>query len=406
MAESTKKVGRREFLKGAAAAAGVMGVRPGAVRGVSANSKLELGVLGCGGRGGWIGDLFQKNTPTKVVAVHDYFRDRSAGAGRKLGVPASRQHVGLDGYKKLLAGKVDAVAVVSPPCFHPEQVTAAVDAGKHVYIAKPVAVDAHGCAEIVKAGEAGKKANRSVWVDFQTRADPFFIGAAKRVHEGMIGKPVLGHIYYHAGRLGVRTRSKSPTARLRNWVFDIALSGDIIVEQNVHVLDVANWYLNSHPIEAWGTGGRKARVDVGDCWDHFVVTYRYPGDVLVDFSSAQFLNGYHDMCMRVYGTLGTVDSHYGGIVNIRGKKAGWRGGSTGQIYRAGAVQNIKDFHAGIASKKPIHNALESANSTLTGVLGRIAAYGKKLVTWDEMIQANEKMDLKLNLPAGGPDKRD
>ena len=405
MSESNRRrLGRRDVLKGAAAATGLMLVRPAAVRGTDANSKMELGVFGCGGRGPWIGDLFQKNTPTKVVAVHDYFRDRAQGAGNRLGVPASRQYVGLDGYKKLLAGKVDAVAVISPPYFHPDQAVDAVAAGKHVYIAKPIAVDVPGCMAIVKAAERAK-GKRSVWVDFQTRANEFFRGAAKRVHEGMIGKPVLGHVYYHAGRLGVRTRKTTQAARLRNWVFDKAISGDIIVEQNIHVLDVANWYLQGHPVEATGTGGRKARVDVGDCWDHFVVTYRYPGDVLVDFSSAQFTSQYDDLCIRVYGTLGTVDSHYGGIVNIRGRKSGWRGGTTGSIYRDGAVQNIKDFHASIASGKPIDNAAESARSTMTSILGRIAAYTGKTTTWDEMVKANEKIDAKLDLPPDGPDSK-
>jgi len=334
--------------------------------------------------------------------VHDYFRDRANAAGEMFDVKAKRRYVGLDGYQELLAGEVDAVAIESPPYFHPEQAVAALAAGKHVYLAKPIAVDVPGCLAIV---DAAKKAEGKLCtlVDFQTRNNEFFRGAAQRVHEGMIGDPVIGQFYYYCGRLGKKGNPEGETGRLRNWVFDKALSGDIIVEQNIHVLDVANWYLRAHPIKAAGTGGRKARIDIGDCWDHFAVTYWYPNDVIVDFSSGQFTFGYDDLCMRLYGSQGTVDSHYGGDVSIRGNKEGWRGGNTGKIYEEGAVNNIKDFHAAVTSGKTINNAEESANSTMTSILGRIAAYEGRTVTWDEMIQANTRLDAHLNLPADGPD---
>ena len=405
MSESKeRKVERREFLKTAAAAtAGLTLAQAGAARGAEANSKIELGLIGCGGRGNWIAALFEENANAKVVAVHDYFRDRANGVGDRFNVDASRRYVGLHGYEELLAGKVDAVAIESPPYFHPEQTVAALGAGKHVYLAKPIAVDVPGCSMIV---EAAKKAEGklSVLVDFQTRNNEFFRGAAQRVHEGMIGDPVFGQVYYVTGRLGVKAEPVAEVARLRNWVFDKALSGDIIVEQNIHVLDVANWYLQGHPVKAFGTGGRKARVDVGDCWDHFVVTYWYPNDTLVDFSSGQFIQGFEtDLCTRIYGTLGTVDSHYGGHVRIRGKKEGWRGGDTGDIYKQGAVNNIKDFCASISDGKYLNNAEESAHSTMTSILGRTAAYENRVVTWEEMVAANTRLDPKLDLPEDGPD---
>ena len=125
----------------------------------------------------------------------------------------------------------------------------------------------------------------------------------------------MAQVYYQTGRLKPQDTAgmTAAQARLRNWVFDKQLSGDVIVEQHIHVLDVANWYLESHPVKAFGTGGRKARTDVGDAWDHFLVTFWYPNDVQVDFSSSQFIKGYHDMCIRFYGTKGTMDSHYGGF---------------------------------------------------------------------------------------------
>jgi predicted dehydrogenase len=190
-------------------------------------------------------------------------------------------------------------------------------------------------------------------------------------------------------------------ARLMNWVFDIELSGDIIVEQNIHVIDVANWYLNSHPIKAYGTGGRKARTDVGNCWDHYIVTFWYPNDVLVDFSSGQYLKGYDDLCIRVYGSEGTVDSHYGGPVKITGDHE-WAGGTTDGIYKDGTVNNIKDYHASIVNGKPLYNTVEeSTKSNLSAILGRMAAYENRIVTWEEMMASKAVMEPWLNLPDGG-----
>ena len=233
---------RREFLKTAAVAtAGFTVVKAESVTGTQANSKIELGIIGVGGRGVWIGHLFHKHSNFKVVALADAFEDRLEKGSKELQVDKARCYRGLEGYKELLASKVDAVAIKSPPCFHPEQVLDSVQAGVHVLVAKPVAVDVPGCNTII---EAGKKAEGkvSLLVDFQTRSTPLFLEAVKRVHEGAIGKPVLGQVYYHGGRLGAQADPKdpSPAARLRNWVFDKALSGDIIVEQNVHVIDVAN----------------------------------------------------------------------------------------------------------------------------------------------------------------------
>lgn len=395
---------RREFLMAAAATAGLTVVPAALARGSEANGKLALGLIGCGGRGVWLGRHFEQHGDTKIVAVHDYFRDKAEAAAKEFGVAANRVFVGLDGYKELLQTPVDAIAVETPPCFHPDQAMAGIEAGKHVYMAKPVAVDVWGCNRIV---EAGKKAGDKLCllVDFQTRNNEFYRGAAERVHAGMIGTPVCGQTFYYTGRLGLHGQAGPGVARLRNWVFDQALSGDIIVEQNIHVLDVMNWYLQGHPEKASGDGGRKARTDVGDCWDHFIVKYTYPKGVLVDFSSTQFVYGFDDLCTRLFGDLGTVESHYGGDVWISGKKDSWKGGKTATIYQEGAINNIKDFRAAIAAGKPINNAAEAANSTLTSVLGRMASYQRREVTWDEMMKTEERLDLRLDLPADGPDTK-
>lgn len=393
-----RKLGRRVFLKSVAATTtGWTIVRSESVRGAPANSRIELGIIGSGGRGRFIGRLFEQHANTKVVALHDYFSDRVDELGTQLQVEPARRSTGLEGYRKLLEGKLDAVAIESPPYFHPAQAIATLEAGKHLFLAKPIAVDVPGCLSIVSAARK-VRGKLSVLVDFQTRNDPLFREAARRVLQGDIGKPVLGHVYYHAGRLKPKATGGSQEARLRNWVFDQALSGDIIVEQNIHVLDVANWYLNSHPVKAQGTGGRKARIDVGDCWDHFAVTYWYPNGVIVDFSSAQFIKGFNDLRIRIYGTDGTVDSAYEGDVRISGDKE-FAGGSTKGIFTSGAVNNIKDFCASLASGNYLHDTVEpSADSNLTAILGRIAAYEGRAVGWDEMMKARRTVDPKLVLP--------
>ena len=394
-------VGRRQFLRTAAATAGVLAMKPGSARGAEANEQIEVGVIGCGGRGHMIASMFDEHPNAKVVALHDYFKDQVDTLGELLNVDASRRYVGLDGYSELIASGVDAVAVESPPYFHPEQTVAALEAGKHVYLAKPIAVDVPGCNAIVDAAaKAGGKL--TTLIDFQTRNNEIYREAARRVHEGEIGPPVSGQSYYYCGRLSLKTKPGPGVARLRNWAFDIPLSGDVIVEQNIHVLDVANWLLEGHPVQAKGTGGRKVRTDVGDCWDHFVVTFWYPDDVLIDFSSRQYGFGFDDLCTRIYGHLGTVDTHYGGPVTIKTKSGKWDGGVTSTIYRDGALNNIRDFCASIAEKTPVNNAVECAHSTMTSILGRMAAYTGRTVTWDEMVEANERLDPKLELPEDGP----
>jgi myo-inositol 2-dehydrogenase / D-chiro-inositol 1-dehydrogenase len=402
VADSTRQQGRRDFLKATmATAAGWTIVRPSAVRGSQANSRLEVGVIGCGGRGRFVSRLFQQHTNTKVVALHDYFADRVQKLGDELAVDTGARFTDLDGYKRLVDLELDAVAVESPPYFHPEQAIAALQAGKHLYLAKPIAVDVPGCLAIESAARAAGP-SRHVLVDFQTRRDPLFREAASRVHRGDIGPAVLGHVYYHAGRLKPQAPEGTQTARLRNWVFDKALSGDIIVEQNIHVIDVANWYLQAQPVSAQGTGGRKARVDVGDCWDHYVVTFSYPDGVLVDFSSTQFCKGFDDLRIRVYGANGTVDSAYEGDVRLTGD-APWPGGSTKGLYMSGTVGNVQDFHAAVTGGPALADTLgPSLQSNLTAILGRQAATSGRVVTWDELMKNPMRVDPKLQLPKDGP----
>jgi myo-inositol 2-dehydrogenase / D-chiro-inositol 1-dehydrogenase len=401
---------RRAFLGAAAGAGmGLMILKPETVFGTQANSTVELGLIGAGGRGNWIGDFFTGKAGARITALADAFVDRLETAGAKFGVPANRRYRGLESHKELLASPVDAVVIETPPYYHPEQAAAAVAAGKHVFIAKPVAVDVPGCRSILESGERAK-GKVSFLVDFQTRAQPAFQEAAARAHRGDIGVPVLGHVYYHGsgGDPTPRAGWGREEARLRLWSRDRVLSGDIIVEQNIHAIDVANWFLRGHPVKASGMGGRKLRLKYGDCWDFFVVTFWYPENVTVDFSSAQFVRGYYDICVRVYGSLGTLDSHYGlgsrfevdprldGYVGITGANP-WKGADRDPTFDDGAIANVKRFVESIRTGQLLNNAAESVDSNLTCILARTAAYRGGTVTWDEMMDLNIKLDAGLRI---------
>ena len=396
-----QKINRRSFLAGAGTAAMAFTLAtPQVAKGYAANSKINLGVIGCGGRGSWIADLFNTHGGYSIVAVADYFQDKVDECGGKFNIPANRRYTTLSAYQKLLDSKVDAVAIESPPYFHPQQAQAAVAAGKHVYIAKPVAVDVPGCQSIGASGSEATKKKLCFLVDFQTRAQEFYVEAVKRIHGGAIGDMVFGEATYHAGRLGIKAPPGTPEARLRNWVFDKALSGDIITEQNIHTLDVMSWIMNIPPLHVTGTGGRKVRTDVGDCWDYYTLVYEYPNQVGITFSSRQFKaqgskpDGIRN---RMFGTKGVLEAKYGGEVLIRANKEDfYKGGKTGRIYLEGANNNIDAFHKNITEKNYENTTVaESVRSNLVTILGRMAAYQNRRVTWSELLRNQERLDGKL-----------
>ncbi len=393
---------RRRFLATTGATAvGLTLFRPGLVRGAEANSKLSLGLIGCGGRGKWITDLFLKNGHYEVTAVADYFQDRAADAGQTFKVPAANRYSGLSGYKRLLDSKVDAVAIETPPYFHPEQAANAVEAGKHVYCAKPIAVDVPGC---VSFGESGQKATARKLVflaDFQTRAHPSYQEAVRRVHAGAIGKIISGEATYQTGDTWghmdkfLLDNPNNVEARLRGWGADRTFSGDVITEQNIHALDVASWILNANPIKAYGCGGRRRVPVPNGCWDYWSVIFYYPDEVLLSFSSKQVGKGWDDIQCRIYGREGTIDTHYFGTVQVICDDK-FNGGHMGNLFTDGVVRNIATFYESI-TKGDFSNptVAPSVRSNLTTILGRTAGYRKAEVTWDEMRKANEKWEVDL-----------
>lgn len=264
-------------------------------------------------------------------------------------------------------------------------------------MAKPIAVDVPGCVTIGESAKKATAAKRVFLADFQTRADPTYREAVKRVHNGDIGRLVSGEAVYYCGDTwGNPTYdTKNAETCLRHWGVDKVLSGDVITEQNIHALDVATWIVDEAPVKAVGACGRKARSGSGSVNDHFAVVYTFPDDVLVSFASKQYGHGYDDIGCRMFGPRGMVDTHYFGSVSIKGQVP-YAGGNMGNLFTSGVVVNIAEFHKAVTEGHYENaTAAPSVRSNLTTILGRTAAYRKAEVTWDEMMKANEKLPFDL-----------
>jgi myo-inositol 2-dehydrogenase/D-chiro-inositol 1-dehydrogenase len=395
---------RRNLFK--AAAGGILLLKPETVFGSQANSTVEMGLVGCGGRGNWLAPFFPEFTGARIVALADVVKSNLDSTSEKLKVDVSRTYHGPNAYRELAHSKLDGVIIETPTYFHAIQAAAAVDAGKHVYCAKPIAVDVPSSKDFLASGEKARGKNLSFWVDFQSRAQPVFQEVASRIHRGDLGKVALAQVFYHANRPW-KDRSKADTdpgeKRILNWLGDRVISGDFIVEQNIHVIDMANWYLGGHPLKANGTGGRTdwsgTPNDTGDAWDHFVVSYWYPNGAHASFDSHQLTGGVSDLCVRCFGIHGCADTHYGGLVRIASPEPGkiWMGAEKDDTFKSGCVSNIKNFVESVRSGKPINNSAVAVESNLTAILGRTAAYEQRTVTWDELMASKDRWELNLSL---------
>jgi predicted dehydrogenase len=413
---------RRQFLGASAAAGGIMILKPGQVRGTEANSAVRIGLLGCGGRGNEVAGGFVKNAGARITALADLFADQLEATQKNLNaklqakgfapIDPSQVFKGSNAFHEIAASKeVDAILIATPPYFHPTHLEAIVAAGKHVYCEKPVAIDVPGAK---RAMEAGKKAQGklSLAVGFQIRKAPPFVELVRRIHSGALGKIGCGLAYYYCPKI---SRPDWPGAsaevkRFRNWVWDRRLSGDIIVEQNIHVIDICNWALQAHPIKATGAGSRKLRDDSGDCYDNFNVVFTYPGDIQISFGSTQFDKHAFDASVRLYGTRGSSEAHYDHRMSISGEEE-WDAGlgsapQDGQFSAAGSFRGAldqadpekqKSFVESITSENFLSDAAAGAESALSAMLGRNAAYTGKVVTWDALMKSKEIYDPRIDI---------
>lgn len=411
-----RKIDRRQFL--AAGAANLMILSPQTAFGSAANSAVRLGLIGCGGRGLHVSSSFIEHTGVRVTAIADLYQDRlNEGSEQlgKFGTPPSTKFLGIDAFKELVASdEVDAVQISTPVYFHPEHFEAAVAAGKHVYLEKPVSVDVPGAKRVLRAA-AKAKGRQSVTVGLQIRYASPYVELVKRIHDGALGEIVSGLVYYYAGAL---QRPEWPDVsaverRVRNWMFDKRLSGDIIVEQNVHVLDVTNWVLKGHPLSVYSKAGRRGRTDQGDCSSHYDCTFVYPNDVHISFASTQFITGSWDVEMRYFGTQANAKANYDSPVRIRGdvewafpglemskevvtdtEKA--QTGVLGGGLDDADPNKQKSFIDSITSGNFLNEVDYAAESTLTAIMARQAAETGRVVTWDEVNRSNEVWDPQVN----------
>ena len=386
---------RRSFLASAAAFTTTFGILPAsAVLGAESAPQLEIGLSGCGGRGSWIADLFAQSGKYRLVACADYFQDKADAIGDKFKIDAARRYTGLSSHRKLLESKLDAVVIETPPYFHPEHAAAAVEAGKHVYIAKPIAVDAPGCLSIASSGQRATARKQVFLVDFQIRANEHFREAIRRVRAGDIGQLIMGDAHYPWRGGGRGTMPATAEQRLRSWYYVLELGGDFIVEQSIHSLDFATWIVNADPIRAIGTGGHKVRP-ANSIYDHFALTYWFPNDVPLAFTCIQSIPEVKDeITARFFGSAGYIYGDYFSEVWVRGKDAMRQ--RVDNLYTTGTQVNINEFYQAITQghyENP--TVAPSVRSNLTAVLGREAGYRKTEVTLAQLLKEGKKLEPDL-----------
>ena len=314
----------------------------------------------------------------------------NAAIGARIKVTEDKCFTGFDAHQKVLGAGVDLVILATPPGFRPKHLAAAVEAGKHIFAEKPVAVDAAGVRSVLATYERAMAKNLAIGVGTQRRHQDDYQQTIKRIHDGAIGDVVSGQVFWNQGGLWNRDRQTSWTDaewQIRNWLYFAWLSGDHIVEQHVHNLDVAHWVLGALPVKATGVGGRQFRTDpkFGHIYDHFAVDYEYA-------NGARILS----MCRQIPGTANRVGESF---IGTKGKSDASRQitGSQSWTYTPptprsnGFVQEHTDLIASIRSGKPYNELKQIAQSTLVAIMGREAAYTGQEMTWEVVL--NAKQDL-------------
>jgi predicted dehydrogenase len=403
---------RRAFLKTAGAAGAFTILQPHLVRGTQANSAVRVGLAGCGRRGATHANNINRHTTARITALADLFQDQLDAAKKRFS-DVSQTWVGPHACRQMAESKdVDAVVIATPAYFHPEHLRTVVEARRHVYLEKPVAVDVAGTKRVLEIAKQAE-GHTSLEVGFQIRSAPPYVELVRRIQAGALGDIVAAEAHYYAAAPDERrwTGAAGDVLRVRNWIQDRVLSGDIIVEQNIHVLDVANWVLKNHPVSAIGRGNRNGRSAPGDdCLSHCDAIFRYPNDVHLSFNSTQFGKGPFEVSQRFFGPRGMAQLPYSGVFGIDGEdKWMWAGsdkqgpasfsasGSFTDNLAEADSEKQKGFIASITSGQYRNQAAQGVESALTAMLGRKAAYIGREVTWDELVKSNEHWDAKIDV---------
>jgi predicted dehydrogenase len=390
---------RREFCK-TAAAASVAAVMPGSL-GVFAQGSdaIKVGMIGCGGRGtGAAVDCLNADRGVEIVAMGDLVPDRIESSLKELTakfpdrikVPASNRFTGFDNYKGVCSVPgVNLIITAAPPGFRPIHLKAIVEAGKNVFMEKPVAVDPVGVRSVIASSELAAQKGLAVVAGTQRRHQTSYLELMKRVHDGQIGEIVAAQCYWNMGDLWVRTREPGMSEmewQCRNWLYFSWLSGDHIVEQHVHNIDVVNWAIGSMPNNVMGMGGRQVRVapEYGNIFDHFAVEFEYANGVRVSSYCRQTKGCAERVEERIVGTKGVALSSG----EIRGEKP-WKFAAT--ETNPYVLEHV-DLIASIRSGKPLNEGRQIAESTMCAIMGRMSAYTGRAMSW-EWAMTSSTLDL-------------
>lgn len=394
-----RSISKRDFIKASAVllTPGVMSIAQGAY--AAGSDVIRVGVIGCGGRGtGAALDCAKSADGIKIVALGDLFQDRVEGsrdglmaneeAKGKVDV-GDRVFWGFDNFEKVIDCGVDMVIMAAPPAFRPAHVKYAVEKGKHIFMEKPVAVDAPGVKTILEAGEIATQKKLGIVAGTIKRHQANYVATVKRIHDGAVGEILAAQCYYNTGELWNHGRKPEWTDvewQIRNWLYFTWLSGDHIVEQHVHNIDVINWALNGHPVKCVGMGGRQVRTDpaYGHIFDHFAVEFEYPNDVRVMSMCRQQDGCCGNVSERVIGTKGS--SNCAGLIK-RGSRDWKFKGEVPSPY----VQEHTDLITSIRKGKPLNEARQIAESSLTAIMGRMSAYTGQEITWDQALNSTENL---------------
>lgn len=367
--------------------------------------KIKLGVVGLGGRGSWIAGLFQKHGGYEIHAVADYFQTVADTKGAALGVDAARRFSGLAGYRRVIESGVEAIVIIDVPYFYPEQARVAVEAGLHVYMAKPVAVDVPGAFFIGESGKLATRKQRVFLVDYQMPTDPFNIEVSRRVASGALGKLQTVFSIGAAGGNAIQDQpfTQNLESRLQNltWVNDDALGCGYIGNYDIHVVDAVLRAIGRLPVSAngWGESFRKDRY--GDALDSTCVMFTFEDGMTWNHQSPHgttddwFLpNG--SLAATIQGSEADARLSYWGKAYLRGGTQSFGGGKVENLYEAGAVRNIATFYQDVTEGRSENPTVPRAvDGVLTCALGREAAARRTRLTMDDLLKENRKLEVDL-----------
>jgi predicted dehydrogenase len=360
--------------------------------------KLKLGVVGLGGRGCWIANLFRRHGGYDLWAVADYFPQVADACGDGLGVDRDRRFSGLSAYQRLIESGVEAVALETPPYFFPQHARAAVDAGLHLYMAKPVAVDVWGCREIEAAAQRATTQQRVFLVDYQIPTHPQNTEVVRRIHAGEIGKVMSINSHYFAGLFPDPALTPTVESRFRGlvWCNDVALGGGYHVNACIHAIDGDLWIAGQRPISAMGYS-RVGRADPhGDSHDVFQLTLEFADGLVLSHRGKHLnnLTGFDVVC-EAQGQTGYAQISYGGKAFTKGPEDGCTG-EVQNLYEAGAVHNIAKFYQCVIEGNTANDTVKrSVDGALATILGREAGLRRRKITLEELLKENQRLELDL-----------